>query len=158
MIQQLLRKKAEPAVEDWVEDNTNPSKVAKWDNGADTALNEKEQKELWAFAKPTSTEIAGQMYTSGAFDYDYTLAEKENGVENVVTGLRRTLKKSMDDDDEEDEDEDDEMEDRMDEDVMPAAKPPNDPFGDITGVDKSKTALPIEAWLKFMSFMALPSR
>jgi mediator of RNA polymerase II transcription subunit 8 len=159
VLQQLLRKKAEPTVEDWVEDNTNPAKVAKWDNGRDTGLGEDEQAELWAFAKPASTQTAGQMYSSGAFDYEYTLAEKEAGVDSVVTGLRRKLNKTMDDDDEddEDEDEDEEMEDRVDEDVMPAAKPPNDPFGDIKGIDKSKPALPIEAWLKFMSVMALPS-
>jgi mediator of RNA polymerase II transcription subunit 8 len=159
VLQQLLRKKAEPTVEDWVEDNTNPAKVAKWDNGRDTGLGEDEQAELWAFAKPASTQTAGQMYSSGAFDYEYTLAEKEAGVDSVVTGLRRKLNKTMDDDDEddEDEDEDEEMEDRVDEDVMPAAKPPNDPFGGIKGIDKSKPALPIEAWLKFMSVMAMPS-
>jgi mediator of RNA polymerase II transcription subunit 8 len=159
VLQQLLRKKAEPTVEDWVEDNTNPAKVAKWDNGRDTGLGEDEQAELWAFAKPTSTQTAGHMYSSGAFDYEYTLAEKEAGVDSVITGLRRKLNKTMDDDDEddEDEDEDEEMEDRVDEDIMPAAKPPNDPFGAIKSIDKSKPALPIEAWLKFMSVMAMPS-
>ena len=157
VLQQLLRKKAEPTVEDWVDDNTNPSKVAKWDNGRDTGLKEDEQAELWAFAKPTSTQAFGDMYSSGAFDYEYTLAEKAVGVENVVTGLRRKLNKYLNDDEEDDEDdEDEEMEDGMEEDVMPAAKPPNDPFGDIQGIDKSKPALPIEAWLKFMSVMAMP--
>ena len=159
VLQQLLRKKAEPAVEDWVDDNTNPARVAKWDNGRDAGLKEDEQAELWAFAKPTSTETAGHMYSSGAFDYEYTLAEKEAGVENVVTGLRRKLNKNMDEDeedDDEDEDEDEEMEDRMDEDVMPGAKLPSDLFGDVKGIDKNKPALPIETWLKFMSVMAMP--
>ena len=158
VLQQLLRKKAEPTVEDWVDDNTHPSKVAKWDNGRDTGLGDDEQAELWAFAKPTSTQSAGYMYSSGAFDYEYTLAEKAAGVEKVITGLRRKLNKYMDEDeeDDEDEDEDEEMEDGVPEDVMPAAKPPNDPFGDIKGIDKSKPALPIDAWLKFMSVMAMP--
>lgn len=158
VIQQLLRKKAEPAVEDWVEENTNPAKVAKWNGAADTGLSEEEQKELWSFAKPTSTEIFGQMYTGGAFDYEYTLAEREAGVENVVTGLRRKLRKHMDEDEEEDDDEDEEMEDRVEEDIMPAAKPQRDPFGEMNNVDRSKTAVPIEGWMKAMSAMVLPSR
>lgn len=162
VIQQLLRKKAEPNVEDWIEDNTNSAKVAKWDDGLDTGLNDDEQKELWAFAKPTSTETAIGFLTSGAFKYDYTLAEKDAGVENVVTGLRRKLRKTMrgedDEDDSDEEDEDEEMEDRMEEDTMPAAKPPSDPFGDITGVDKNKSTMPIESWLKFVSVMALQGK
>ncbi|KAM0717711.1 hypothetical protein Q7P37_007563 [Cladosporium fusiforme] len=160
VIQQLLRKKAEPSVEDWIDDNTNPAKVAKWDDGLDTGLSDQEQKELWEFAKPTSRSMFAEFTQRGAFDFEYTLAEKDAGVDNVVTGLRRKLGKKLDDedDDSEDEDEDEEMEDRMEEDVMPAAKPPSDPFGDVKGVDKSKSAIPIESWLKFMSVMALPGK
>lgn len=158
-----MRKKAEPAVEDWIDDNTNPAKVAKWNDGLDTGLNDEEQKELWAFAKPTSTETAIGFLTSGAFKYDYTLAEKDAGVDNVVTGLRRKLRKTMrgeddEDDSEEDEDDDEDMEDRMEEDVMPAAKPASDPFGDVTGVDKGRSAIAIESWLKYMGVMALPGK
>jgi hypothetical protein len=75
----------------------------------------------------------------------------------VVTGLRRKLNKYYLDDDEDDEEDEDEDE-VMGEDAMPApaAKPPNDPFRDVKGVDTSKPALPVETWLKFMSIMMLP--
>lgn len=161
VLQQLLRKKAEPAVDDWIDDNTNPVRVAKWNDGQDTGLKDAEQDELWAFAKPTSAQTAEDMIKSGAFDFEYTLAEKDGGLENVITGLRRKLNKIMDpnaSDEEDDDDEDEEMEDGMEEDIMPAAKPPNDPFGAVKGVDKSKPALSMDAWLRFMSVMTLPGR
>lgn len=179
VLQQLLRKKAEPAVEDWVEDNTNPARVAKWNDGLDTGLKEDEQAALWASAKPTSTRVLGDMVRSGAFDFEYTLAEKEAGVDNVVTGLRRELNKVMAsneedeyEDDEDDEDEDDfedvkmedgaqeakVLKDKTDEDVKPAAEPPKEPFGVLNGVDATKNALPIEAWLRFMSVMTLQGK
>ena len=60
------------------------------------------------------------------------------------------------DDDEEEEEVDEDEDEEMGEDAMPAAKPPNDPFGDVKGVDTSKPALPVEAWLKFMSIMVVP--
>jgi hypothetical protein len=148
----LLRKKAEPAVEAWIEDHTNPAKVAKWDDGAETSLQEDEQRELWAFAEPARKEREDHMEATGVWEFDYTLAEKKAGLDKVVTGLRRKLNKYFYDDEDDDEDEDEEMG----EDAMPAAKPPNDPFGDVNGVDTSKPALPVEAWLKFMSIMVVP--
>ena len=155
VLQQLLRKKAEPAVEAWIEDNTNPAKVAKWDSGsAETGLREDEQQALWAFAKPTNDQLRDHAIETGVFDFDYSLAEKRAGLDTVVTGLRRRLNKYLDDDEDDNEDSDDDEE--MGEDVMPAGKPPNDPFMDVKGVDTGKPALPIEAWLKFMSIMALP--
>jgi len=166
VLQQLLRKKAEPAVEAWIEENTNPAKVAKWDTAADMGLQEDEQRELWAYASPVEKARNQYMDVTEVWKADYSLAEKRAGLNKVVTGLRRKLNKYYLDDDDDDDDEneereedgeDDEDEDmEMEEDVMPAAKPPSDPFGDVKGVDTSKPALPIEAWLKFMSTMALP--
>jgi mediator of RNA polymerase II transcription subunit 8 len=154
VLQQLLRKKAEPAVEAWIEDHTNPAKVAKWDDGADTALQEDEQRELWAFAEPARKEHHNHVEETRVWDFDYSLAEKRAGLDTVVTGLRRKLNKYLYDDEDEEDDEDEDEE--MGEDAMPAAKPPNDPFGDVKGVDTSKPAMPVEAWLKFMSIMVLP--
>ena len=155
VLQMPLRKKAEPAVEAWIEDNSNPAKVAKWDDGAETGLQEDEQRELWAFAFPAREERGNSMNAAGVWDLDYTLAEKKAGLNQVVTGLRRKLNKYLDGE-EEDEDEDEDEDEEMGEDAMPAAKPPNDPFGDVKGVDTSKPALPVEAWLKFMSIMVVP--
>jgi hypothetical protein len=157
VLQQLLRKKAEPAVEAWIEDNTNPAKVAKWDDGAGTGLQEDEQDELWALAGPVAKARNDHMDATDMWDFDYSLAEKRAGMGKVVTGLRRKLNKYYLDDDEDDEEDEDEDE-VMGEDAMPApaAKPPNDPFRDVKGVDTSKPALPVETWLKFMSIMMLP--
>lgn len=148
MLQQLLRKKAEPAVEAWIEDNTNPAKVAKWDDGAETGLPEDKQQELWAYAWPTAEEFKNHMRETGVWDFDYSLAEKRVGLDKVVTGLRRRLNKYLDDDEDDEEYDEDE---EMGEDAMPTAKPPNDPFRDVKGVDTSKPALSMEAWLKCMS-------
>jgi hypothetical protein len=163
VLQQLLRKKAEPAVEAWIEDNTNPAKVAKWNDGAETGLREDEQDELWALAWPVADARTKHMEATEMWDFDYSLAEKKAGMGKVVTGLRRKLNKyylddDEDDDEDEDEDEDEDMDEEMGEDAMPApaAKPPNDPFKDVKGVDTSKPALPVETWLKFMSIMVLP--
>jgi hypothetical protein len=156
VLQQLLRKKAEPAVEAWIDDNTNPAKVAKWDDGAETGLREDEEQELWAIAGPTAKARKEHMEENLVWEFDYSLAEKRAGMDKVVTGLRRPLNKYYleDEDDDEDEDEDEKMD--MGEDAMPAVKPPNDPFKDVKGVDTRKPALPVETWLKFMNTMVLP--
>lgn len=164
LLQQLLRKKAEPWVEDWVDENTNPAKVRKLDPYHDTGLNEQEQQELWAFAGPTETGIIRDLLVSGAMQYEYTLAEKEQGVQNVKIGLKRSLQKKpkrVDDEEnsEDDEDEDgDEDEDETMEDVVPAAKPVDDPIGELEGVDTSQYALPLESVMRYMHSGLIPAK
>lgn len=161
--QQLLRKKLHPAADDWIDEHVNPAKVAKWDDGRECGLGMEEQRELWKFAGPTSDGIIRPMTDDGVFDMDYTLAEMRNGTEKVKTGLRRELAGFEGDDEgeadgkegEEDEDED---EDQMVEDVMPAAKLPGDPMGEVKGLDLWRTALTVEAVLRFTCMGVLPQR
>ena len=156
LLGQLLRKKLEPGVENWVEEYTTGRKKEGGEehvNGVEPTdgSSDSELRELWAWAAPTSAGIVGPMLEEdGAFADDFTIAEREAGVEDVVTGLKRKL------DGESDEDEDDEGDEDKMEDVMPSfaksAKPEDD--GDV---DPSLPPLPLEAVLRFTSSGTLPS-
>ena len=95
VLNQLLRKKFEPRVEDWVEEGrTVGEEVLKEDGGRGG----EEITELWEWAGVAANEEARKHEWGG----DYTLEEIEGGIENVVTGLR----------DEESDDEEREQEDK----------------------------------------------
>ena len=96
----LLRKKLEPNVEDWVvEGREIVAKAAGPEGGS--GLQQEEMLDLWRWAGMAANEQARQHTWGG----NYTLEEKEAGVENVVTGLRRKLKENPDDSSDEDDDE-----------------------------------------------------
>lgn len=100
LLGQLLRKKLEPNVEDWVEKGRAVATEAA-ENGQSRGLKMQEMLDLWSWAGMAANEQARKHTWSG----NYTLEEKERGIENVVTGLRRQLKENPDDssDDEDDE-------------------------------------------------------
>ncbi|CEJ55503.1 hypothetical protein PMG11_01756 [Penicillium brasilianum] len=124
MLQQLLRTKLDPRVDDWVArgraagtessqsalDSSrtipNPSAAA---NTTTKQLSEAELKELWEWAPIEANQEARQRNWGG----NYTLEEREAGIQNVVTGLRRQLEDDDASEDEE-EDEEDDGEDEMD--------------------------------------------
>lgn len=146
----LLRKKLEPGVEDWIEDYT--TKFEEKNEAPEGGLSTTELKELWTFAGPTSASIIGPMLEEdGAMEDDFTIAEREGGVENVVTGLRRKLD-GGDSEDEDEVDEEDEEGDKM-EDVMPAV--PKD--AGEKGVDSTLPPKAIDEVLKFVSTGRLPA-
>lgn len=131
---ELMRKKLEPRAESWIDRYTESEAGQK-----KGPLSDQDVRELWNWAGPTSNSVVRQLIEDGAFDDDYTLAEREDGVENVVTGLKRNL-----DADEEDEGEDkDEHENDKMEDVRP-----NGPRLDM---DPTLPPLPLESWLRFIS-------
>lgn len=122
MLQQLLRTKLDPRVEDWVargrtagtessQSAHGPSGTIPNPSGPATTkqLSESELSELWNWAPIEANQEALQRNWGG----NYTLEEREAGIQNVVTGLRRQLE---DDDASEDEEEgdEDEGEDEMD--------------------------------------------
>lgn len=123
ILEQLLRTKLDPRVEDWVargriagtERSTlndsasqpNPSSVAAVPPAGKT-LSEAELDELWAWAPIAANTEAKRRNWFG----NYTLEERESGIENVKTGLRRQLEDDAGDEEEEDE-EDEEGEDEM---------------------------------------------
>lgn len=109
----LLRKKLEPQVQTWVEEGREIA-------SGEAAVTNQDQ-EMWSFASNFMNERV-QKYALEEAGANYTTAEKEEGVENVRTGLRRKLDDDDDgsDEDEEDEDEDEEMENA----VVPAKTTP----------------------------------
>ncbi|CAF9906794.1 MAG: mediator of RNA polymerase II transcription subunit 8 [Alectoria fallacina] len=81
VLNQLLRKKFEPHVEDWVEEGRLAGEeVVKKDGGRGTD----EITDLWEWAGIAANEQARKHEWGG----DYTADEIEGGIENVVTGLR----------------------------------------------------------------------
>ncbi|KAI9702374.1 MAG: mediator of RNA polymerase II transcription subunit 8 [Candelina mexicana] len=104
LLGQLLRKKLEPHIEDYVElgrstasplsttatsNNSaiSPTFAAPSGDGSGGALGLADLEELWDWARLAANEEARKRMGLGAF----TLEEREGGVENVVTGLRRKL-------------------------------------------------------------------
>lgn len=96
VLNQLLRKKFEPHVEDWVEQGRLAGEEVVKGNGGRGG---DEIIELWEWAGMAANEQARKHEWGG----DYTLEEIEGGIENVVTGLR---------DEESDEEEEDEQVDK----------------------------------------------
>ncbi|KAI9702257.1 MAG: mediator of RNA polymerase II transcription subunit 8 [Bogoriella megaspora] len=114
LLQLLLRKKLDPTAEDWLantkataakigieeDEDSSPGgndvvmtstefgatngeqKVAKLESG--------ELRELWHWAGPTENEMAGKVVDPDTFQ-DFTFEEQQQGIENVVTGLKRKL-------------------------------------------------------------------
>ena len=112
LLNQLLRKKVEPGVEDWLDRGRN---TAQSTFGArNDALTADDLREVWGWAPPFANGEAWKQRFGG----DFTLAEREMGVKNVVTGLQRKLDDSVDESSEADEDEDAIDEDEEDADEM----------------------------------------
>ncbi|KAJ6104507.1 hypothetical protein N7523_010827 [Penicillium sp. IBT 18751x] len=120
-LEQLLRTKLDPRVQDWVArgrtagtepqvsdaSNLNPSAIA----AAQTqkSLSETELAELWEWAPIEANQEARRRNWGGNF----TLEEREAGIQNVVTGLKRQLEDDEGSEDEDEEEEDEEGEDEM---------------------------------------------
>jgi mediator of RNA polymerase II transcription subunit 8 len=107
-----LRTKLDPRVEDWVTRGRLAATEASGsgNNGKDVGggLSETDLAELWSWAPIEANAEARRRNWGG----NYTLEEKEAGIQNVVTGLRRALPDDDDDEDEDEyEDEDEEFED-----------------------------------------------
>ncbi|GIJ82244.1 mediator of RNA polymerase II transcription subunit 8 [Aspergillus pseudoviridinutans] len=94
-LEQLLRTKLDPRVEDWVSRGRRAGASALEDQGA---LSEGALAELWDWAPVEANQEARRRNWGGNF----TLEEREMGIQNVVTGLRRQLE---DEDEEESESE-----------------------------------------------------
>ncbi len=112
MLTQLLRKKLEPDVEELVEQGRETARLA-------TPEGIEELQGIWDELRSwTHGRIA--TYVREEAGDAYTKEERESGVENVRTGLKRDVED--DDDDEDEEDEDDEDEDGEDEEGENGAK------------------------------------
>ena len=96
ILQQLLRTKLEPEVDDWVERGQEITQKSPTESSY--RLSNNDLDELWEWAPQDATK-EGMKQKWGA---DYTLAEIQMGVDKVKTGLERELKVPEDDDNEED--------------------------------------------------------
>ncbi|KAI9815991.1 MAG: mediator of RNA polymerase II transcription subunit 8 [Pycnora praestabilis] len=103
LLTQLLRKKLEPNVEDWVERGREVTTKAT-DAAAQSSEGFQIQQltELWDWAGRAANEEARKR---NWVNDEYTLEERENGIENVITGLRRKLEESSDEEDDDDDNE-----------------------------------------------------
>ncbi|OQO08517.1 hypothetical protein B0A48_06387 [Cryoendolithus antarcticus] len=156
ILARLLRKRVEPDVEAWIKEHTEDAKVQQWYEYRGTGLQQDEQQRLWKHAAEENARVLEELVTKGAMDFDYTLAEYEEGVGKARTGLKRKLQKKLrnlaadedeDDEDEEDsEDEDDEMED-----VMPDAPVQPPPLNEVKGLIPGAYAMRLEDVLKFIT-------
>ncbi|KAF9888788.1 mediator of RNA polymerase II transcription subunit 8 [Aspergillus nanangensis] len=122
ILEQLLRTKLDPRVDDWVARGRKAGTSALEDRGS---LSERDLADLWDWAPVAANEDARRRNWGGNF----TLEERESGIQNVVTGLKRQLE----DDDDDDEDEDEEDDDQGEEDEM-----------EIVGARKSGTGPGLE--------------
>ena len=145
----LLRTNLEPDLKEWVREGEKIS--AEQQKAAFHKLSDSDRNELWQQAPGAANSIARRQ----RWGADYTLAEKQNGVEHVVTGLQRELIEPPDDeDDEEGEDEEEEYEiaDEEDEgeDAMEVEKRPQ-PKLENRSAPEAQTALPTAAQLPLIT-------
>ena len=140
LLVQLLRKKLEVGVEDWVHEGRETGALARdqgqgKDRGAhagQTDLTADQLEQLWAWAGPAANEEAR---ARDWVEEEYTLEEREGGLDKVVTGLRGRMGKGESEDEDEDEDDSNTQQE--------AEKPPD--------VQNTRRSLSIEEVLRFMS-------
>jgi mediator of RNA polymerase II transcription subunit 8 len=103
LLGQLLRKKLQPQVEDWiVAGERHEQQQQQQEQQQQDPLTAAQLADLWNWAGPEGNRVARDL-GADAFDDVFTLEEHELGIETIVTGLRRKLWES-DDEDEQDED------------------------------------------------------
>ncbi|KEF63094.1 uncharacterized protein A1O9_01070 [Exophiala aquamarina CBS 119918] len=102
ILETLLRTKFEPNIEEWVEEGE--AVASRQHRPAQRGLTDADRDALWQWA-PGAANAEARKQKWGA---DYTLEEKQNGIENVTTGLRRELIEPPDDEGAEDDDDDEE--------------------------------------------------
>lgn len=131
LLGQLLRKKLEPNVEDWVEQGRRIASEARpSDEAGPAGLTDEDLVELWDWAGRAANEEARKR----EWGDDFTLEERAMGVEHVVTGLRRKLDQDTEDESD-DEDEARTGTDRMDVDQKPGQRTPGVDATQVTGHD-----------------------
>ena len=162
LLGQLLRKKLEPDVEDWVAEGLRTANNA-LGTGSSTGLKEQDMQDLWGWAGMAANEQARKHIWGG----NYTIEEKEMGIENVVTGLRRKLKANPEDssDDDENEESDEAMKDDSDDEGLDIVGVHRTDTGDGVEIDlrqhkiyETSTALPMNDIFRFMMTGKEPQR
>ncbi|KAK5701504.1 mediator of RNA polymerase II transcription subunit 8 [Elasticomyces elasticus] len=96
LLQNVMRKKLDVAPEDWVAKYSKPRVQANRADGmeidgADGELEDKDFPQLWREVAADSRTFAKDFVYRGTYRDAYTIEERETGVQNVVTGLKRNL-------------------------------------------------------------------
>lgn len=165
LLGQLLRKKLQPPVEDWIDEGVRHAAESKHESNGVSSASQVEQElgsqaigqgqlqELWEWAGPEGNRVARDEVGEEAFADVFTLAEQEDGIENVVTGLRRKFWES----DAEDEGEEDEgVAEKMEVDVVDK-RPEAVKRMQRTGLDETRAPMSLEAILRFVNSGVEPS-
>ncbi|KAI9796760.1 MAG: mediator of RNA polymerase II transcription subunit 8 [Piccolia ochrophora] len=98
LLGQLLRKKLEPNVEDWVQRGRDIASDVDESKRSDVGnINAVELRVLWTWAGQAANAEARKREWGDVF----TLEEREAGIKNVMTGLRRKLDEDSDEDSDE---------------------------------------------------------
>lgn len=114
ILQGILRKKLDPRAEAWIDESLKDEKgqtLQNGDKGSAQTLSPEDMQDLWESTGPAFREILQPLLDDAILEDEYTIQEREDGIENVVTGIKRKLGGLLEDDDD-DEDEDEEMEDQ----------------------------------------------
>ncbi|GKT64758.1 RNA polymerase II mediator complex component Med8 [Colletotrichum tofieldiae] len=101
---QLLRKKLEPGVEEWVERGREATRELRASSSEGGGAGEAGLEDVWRGVREWTVERVQRYVLEEAGDV-YTEEERERGVENVRTGLTRSLEDDEDDDEEESDEE-----------------------------------------------------
>ena len=146
-IGQMLRKKLEPDVEKWIDKGLAKGKAIEEGDETRGVHSSRQLDEIWSWAAERAISGSSEI----PWGIDYTLAERDEGAENVVTGIRRKLDDGMEevDEDEEMEDEDEEGSGKKD----PATAGTKE-GGSAVAV---KAPMPLDAVLRFMNTGQLPT-
>ncbi|MCJ1471786.1 mediator of RNA polymerase II transcription subunit 8 [Lambiella insularis] len=163
LLEQLLRKKLEPKVEDWAAEGRKIA-IEATEEGSN-CYSQSEMNDLWSWAGMAANEEA-RKHTWGG---NYTLEEEEIGVENVVTGLLRKLKADPDDSSEEEDDEEEAVQAVPDPDEMEVVGVHRKEGGDGVEFDirwqsqyrptePNLNALPINDTFRFLMTGSMPSK
>lgn len=149
LLEHLLRTKLEPEVEDWVEKGQETAQHHS--QGRYKGLSESDRDELWRWAPLAANDEIRKQNWGG----DYTMAEKESGIENIETGLKRELLEPPDTDDHDDGEGVEESDDGDDseEDVVEMRRKPNAQGleFDLSTAKRPATQMPIESIFRFMT-------
>jgi mediator of RNA polymerase II transcription subunit 8, fungi type len=148
LLEHLLRTKLEPEVEEWVE--RAQELASKGTQGRYSGLSDIAHDDLWQWAPIAANDEIRKQNWGG----DYTMAEKQAGIENVATGLKRELIEPPDpgEQDAEAGEESDEEDDDDEEDVVEVHRKSNAPGleFDVTTAKRSASQMPIDNLFRFM--------
>jgi mediator of RNA polymerase II transcription subunit 8, fungi type len=148
VLEHLLRTRLEPEVAEWVEKGQEIS--SQHAQARYTGLSEYDRDGLWQWAPIAANDEIRKQNWGG----DYTMAEKQSGIESVETGLKRELQEPLDPDEQDEGEggEESEEEDEDEADVVEIRRKQNAPGleFDVTTAKRSPPQMPMENIFRFM--------